>query len=857
MARRVRTCVGLMAVAIAILALPAAASASSVSSTGTTISYTAAGGESNNFSIAFDGITTYTITDPAVPISPSGGCAGGGVAGVPATCVVGGLTSVNVSLGDEADQTGSFVAVDPAVSFTIDGGTGADSPLNGGDGADIMTGGDGADQIGGGNGADTMNGNADGDTINGGNGGDSIGGDGGDDTIEGSFDDDPSLLGGAGDDDIDGGIGSDTADGGGDVDVITGAGGNDTLSGGAGDDASPGGSVQGGAGDDTLNGNAGNDTLDGGADTDLVNFAGAPDPGGGLAVTANLQTGTAGGDGSDTLANFENAAGSDFRDELTGNNGDNTLVGGSGDDTLRGRGGDDTLGGGLGSDTVAYDNAGGGAVINLGSGSTTAFGDGDLATDTYSSVENATGSGNNDTILGDNDANELRGGGGNDTILGNGGNDTLDGGVGGTDTASFALMASPGPGVNATLGSPGSATGDGTDSLAEFENLDGSDNADDLTGDTGPNVFTARAGDDTLEGRLGDDSYQGGTGLDRAEFTTSASPVNVNFVTETVSGEGSDTLNLIELADGSPQADTFTGGPGDDTFNGGNGADTANGAGGSDQLFGENGDDNLTGGSGMDFLRGDSDQDVVNARDGAADDVRCGDEVDTAVIDSPGTDDLTVGDCELTDGPGVPGAPSIAASNPASPADDNAPEITGSSTAGTTVRLYATADCSGAPLASGTAASFASPGLTVNVADNSATELRATASDFDGPSACSAPFTYTELTSGGGGTGGDGGGTGNGGGTGGGGGTTSDTDPPETRVTKTKVKGDDATIKFTSDEAGSTFQCRVDKKRFKPCTSPRKLKNLDDGKHRFQVIATDPAGNADPSAAKAKLKVDD
>jgi parallel beta-helix repeat protein len=84
-----------------------------------------------------------------------------------------------------------------------------------------------------------------------------------------------------------------------------------------------------------------------------------------------------------------------------------------------------------------------------------------------------------------------------------------------------------------------------------------------------------------------------------------------------------------------------------------------------------------------------------------------------------------------------------------------------------------------------------------------------------------------------------------------------DTDPPETTVKKTKVRGDDAKITFTSDEPGSTFTCRLDKEKAKPCTSPRKIRNLDDGKHKLTITATDPAGNTDPSAAKAKFRIDD
>ncbi len=85
-----------------------------------------------------------------------------------------------------------------------------------------------------------------------------------------------------------------------------------------------------------------------------------------------------------------------------------------------------------------------------------------------------------------------------------------------------------------------------------------------------------------------------------------------------------------------------------------------------------------------------------------------------------------------------------------------------------------------------------------------------------------------------------------------------DTDPPETKITKGAPNKPDKTklkFKFTSSEPGSTFECKLDKKALKPCTSPRKVKRLDDGKHKFKVVATDAAGNTDPSAAKDKFKV--
>lgn len=81
---------------------------------------------------------------------------------------------------------------------------------------------------------------------------------------------------------------------------------------------------------------------------------------------------------------------------------------------------------------------------------------------------------------------------------------------------------------------------------------------------------------------------------------------------------------------------------------------------------------------------------------------------------------------------------------------------------------------------------------------------------------------------------------------------------PETEITKAPKKKSEkhkAKFKFTASEPGSSFECKLDRKPYKPCTSPRTVKRLDDGKHKFQVRATDEAGNTDSSPAKAKFKV--
>jgi len=84
-----------------------------------------------------------------------------------------------------------------------------------------------------------------------------------------------------------------------------------------------------------------------------------------------------------------------------------------------------------------------------------------------------------------------------------------------------------------------------------------------------------------------------------------------------------------------------------------------------------------------------------------------------------------------------------------------------------------------------------------------------------------------------------------------------DTTPPDSKIgKKPKKHGTKRKAKFTfsSTEPGSTFMCKLDKKKFKACTSPFK-KTVKPGKHSFKVEAIDAAGNADASPAAYKWKV--
>jgi hypothetical protein len=84
-----------------------------------------------------------------------------------------------------------------------------------------------------------------------------------------------------------------------------------------------------------------------------------------------------------------------------------------------------------------------------------------------------------------------------------------------------------------------------------------------------------------------------------------------------------------------------------------------------------------------------------------------------------------------------------------------------------------------------------------------------------------------------------------------------DLTPPETHLGKAKInrKKRRAKFKFSSSEPGSSFLCKLDKKKFKPCSSPKTYKHLRPGKHTFKVEAKDGAGNIDPSPAKKKFRI--
>lgn len=156
--------------------------------------------------------------------------------------------------------------------------------------------------------------------------------------------------------------------------------------------------------------------------------------------------------------------------------GDDVMYGEDGNDWFVMGRGNDTANGGAGSDGVSYANSQKAVFVDLVGGYAAAEG-----TDTLVSIENASGSNGNDTLLGGDGDNYLYGADGDDRLDGRGGNDRILGGNGN-------------------------------------DRIDGGAGNDVLSGDHGDDRLEGGSGDDVLWGGYGNDIMYGGTGADIFAF---------------------------------------------------------------------------------------------------------------------------------------------------------------------------------------------------------------------------------------------------------------------------------------------------------------------------------------------------
>jgi len=88
-----------------------------------------------------------------------------------------------------------------------------------------------------------------------------------------------------------------------------------------------------------------------------------------------------------------------------------------------------------------------------------------------------------------------------------------------------------------------------------------------------------------------------------------------------------------------------------------------------------------------------------------------------------------------------------------------------------------------------------------------------------------------------------------------------DRTPPQTRLGAhprplllTSQKWRRVAFRFSSSEAGSSFRCKLDRKPYRPCRSPRAYR-VKLGRHTFRVFAVDAAGNRDRTPVVFRFSV--
>jgi Ca2+-binding RTX toxin-like protein len=446
----------------------------------------------------------------------------------------------------------------------------------------------------------------------------------------------------------------------------------------------------GGSGDDLLTGNSANNNLNGGAGWDTVDYSHVT-----TAVTVNLATGSATGDGSDTLTGIEHAIGGSGNDILRAFGGTN-ITNGSQDlikteDTrnssretaiaLDGRfsahSGDISIqasGSGVRSASVHAAGSGlqdyYGFTLTAGAQITVDI-DNSFALDSIVSIYDASGN-----LLASNDdgVTSLDIGSANiyDSFL------TYNAASAGTY---YVLVSaydpnSGGPGIiekgsSYTINISAANTIAASGSILLGSTLDGGAGNDQLFGGAGIDTLIGGFDDDTLDGGVGADLLYGGGGDDHYivdtqgdltfelginghdTVTTSVGYylyANIQGLTLAASagnifGVGNDRGNIMT---GNAGSNLLLGGDGNDAIYGGAGIDNLFGEAGFDELYGEAGVDYLVGGDGGGILDGGADADAIYGGDGR-DTLIGGATFDTDILVGGAGDDILHGDGGLGD----------------------------------------------------------------------------------------------------------------------------------------------------------------------------------------------------------------
>lgn len=553
---------------------PPAAGTARLSINGSTLSYRAASGQTNNLAIASDS-STVTVNDPGANIAAGAGCTQ--VSSTSATCPASGIQRIDVRAADGADN----ISISSTIAASIYGEAGNDT-LVGGSGDDTINGGSGADSIDGAGGSDTadyadatnpLNISIDGSANDGTTGeGDNVSLN--TENVESGQAAD-TISGSGSNNRIDGNGGNDVLVGNGGADAIYGRSGNNTLRGEDGDDV-----LVGGMSDDVVIGGAGTDTMIGGTGRDTVSYEERS-----TAVNVSIDgVANDGGSGeNDSLSNdFEVVRGSTVGDTITsGSNAAMTIIGGPGPDTLSST---NSL------DTVSYEDHTAAVNVNLlDAGTDGSSGEGDVLT----GFRHIIGGNGDDTLIGDNSANTIEGGLGADSIDGLGPAGYY------ADAVSYSLRSQ-----NITADSDGVAD-DGApgeqDNLMNIESLEGGSGNDTLTDAGGTYRLTGNAGNDTLNGSSlentlqggpGTDNLNGGAGNDTVTYIDHEKPVSITF--DNVVNDGQAGENDVINAD----VENMVGGLGNDTLTGNAAGNRIEGATGSDTIRPGLGADIVNGGGG-------------------------------------------------------------------------------------------------------------------------------------------------------------------------------------------------------------------------------------------------------------------